>query len=218
MLVDAVFLIANLMKVSGGGWVTIAIAVVVVTLMLTWRAGSRVLLQRTRAAEMPLVALLDDLKQAPPQTVQGTAVFLTSHPDRAPAALLHTLKHFRVLHRTLVLLSVRTADKPHVPIEQGVTIRPITPDVIVIELSFGFMDSPNIPRALGVCRKLGWRFDIMSTSFFLSRRSLKADKPSAMALWRTHLFITLANNAVDATEYFRIPKDRVVEVGTQVGI
>ena len=152
------------------------------------------------------------------QRVPGTAVFLTSDPDSAPHALLHNLKHNKVLHENNVILTVTTADTPRVSEDERVRIIPISPHFRRVTLRFGYMEQPNIPKALAVARKLGWQFDIMSTSFFLSRRSLKPATRSGMPRWQDRLYIGLARTASDATDYFQIPTGRVVEIGTQVTI
>lgn len=148
----------------------------------------------------------------------GTAVFLTGDPLSAPTALLHNLKHYKVLHEQNVILSVVTAQEPKVPDWERVKMEPINDLFMRVRLTFGYMEQPHIPRALAICRKLGWKFDIMTTSFFLSRRSLKPSANSGMPMWQDKLFISLAKSAADATEYFQIPTGRVVEVGTQVTI
>ncbi len=148
----------------------------------------------------------------------GTAVFLTSDPESAPTALLHSLKHYKVLHEKNVILTVRIEQTPRVAPEERVQIEPVGETFTRVLLRFGFMETPNIPRALAIARQFGWTFDIMSTSFFLSRRMLKLAQQSEMPHWQNRLFITLARSANDATGYFHIPTGRVVEVGTQVTI
>jgi KUP system potassium uptake protein len=216
--IELLFFGANLLKVFEGGWVTLSVAATLMLLMMTWRRGTDIIVEKTRKSEVPLSDLIHQLEQHPPQVVPGTAIFLTSQRDYAPTALLHTLKHFKVLHDRVVIMSVETIDEPRVNPSEALTIEQLSPRFWRIKLTCGFMETPHIPKALAQCRKIGWKYDIMSTSFFLSRRSIKPATPSKMPLWRDNLFIMLANNAIDATEYFRIPKDRVVEVGTQVGI
>jgi KUP system potassium uptake protein len=150
--------------------------------------------------------------------VPGTAVFLTSDPGFAPTALLHNLKHNKVLHEQNVILTIITADTPRVREDERVQITPLSKQFSRVSLKFGYMEQPNVPKALAVARKLGWQFDIMSTSFFLSRRALKPASRSGMPPWQDRLFITLARTANDATDYFQIPTGRVVEVGTQVAL
>lgn len=165
---------------------------------------------------MPLDFLVERLAQKPPPLVPGTAVFLTSDRMSAPTALMHSLKHYKVLHEHNVILSVVTAQDPKVTDSERVKMKPINDLFMRVTMKFGYMEQPNIPKAMVICRKQGWKFDIMTTSFFLSRRSLKPSPNSGMPLWQDRLFIGLASTAADATEYFQIPTGRVVEVGTQV--
>jgi KUP system potassium uptake protein len=186
--------------------------------MYTWRRGSRLLFEKTRRLETPLDALVAMLEKKPPQQVAGTAVFLTSDPTSAPTALMHSLKHYKVLHEKNVILSLKTSHTPRVPDEERVRIEPVGKTFSRLTIRFGYMETPNVPKALAIARKLGWQFDIMSTSFFLSRRALKPAARSGMPPWQDRLFITLARTANDATDYFQIPTGRVVEVGTQVTV
>jgi KUP system potassium uptake protein len=218
LLIDATFLSANLLKVAEGGWMPLALGGAVMLLMYTWRRGTRLLFEKTRRLETPLATLVATLEKKPPLRVPGTAVFLTSDPQSAPTALLHSLKHYKVLHAKNVILSVVTAPTPRVSLEERVRIEPIGETFLRVTLKFGFMESPNVPRALAIARKLGWQFDIMSTSFFLSRRMLKPAARSGMPRWQDRLFIAMARAANDATDYFQIPTGRVVEVGTQVTV
>ena len=218
LFVDLTFLSANMLKVVEGGWVPLAIGGLVMLVMYTWRRGTRLLFAKTRRLETPLDDLVRILEKKPPQRVPGTAVFLTSDPKSAPTALLHSLKHYKVLHEKNVILSVETTHTPRVESDKRVTIEPVGSTFTRVLLRFGYMETPNIPRALAIARKLGWQFDIMSTSFFLSRRSLRPATHSGMPRWQDRLFITLARSANDATDYFQIPTDRVVEVGTQVTV
>src|SRR6202049_2291915 len=218
VVVDLTFLAANLLKVVEGGWVPLALGTLLMIVMYTWRRGTRLLFEKTRRQEMSLAALVAMLERKPPQTVPGTAVFLTSDPESAPTALLHILKHYKVLHEKNVILTIETADTPRVPAAERVRIEPVGKTFSRVCLRFGFMETPNVPRALAIARKLGWQFDIMSTSFFLSRRSLRPAAHSGMPRWQDRLFIHLARAANDATDYFQIPTGRVVEVGTQVTV
>jgi KUP system potassium uptake protein len=218
LVIDLTFLSANMLKVIEGGWVPLALGGVIMLVMYTWRRGSRLLFDKTRRLETPLDDLVRMLERKPPQRVPGTAVFLTSDPKSAPTALLHSLKHYRVLHEKNIILSVETTHTPRVEQSKRVHIEPVGSTFLRVLLRFGYMETPNIPKALGVARKLGLQFDIMSTSFFLSRRALRPAPRSGMPRWQDRLFITLARSANDATDYFQIPTDRVVEVGTQVTI
>jgi KUP system potassium uptake protein len=218
LIVDFTFLSANMLKVVEGGWVPLALGGLVMLLMYTWLRGTRMLYAKTRRLETPLDDLVRMLEKKPPQRVPGTAVFLTSDPKSAPTALLHSLKHYKVLHENNVILSIEAARTPRVDADKRVRIEPVGSTFTRVTLRFGYMETPNVPRALAIARKLGWHFDIMSTSFFLSRRALRPATHSGMPRWQDFLFITLARYANDATDYFKIPTDRVVEVGTQVTI
>jgi KUP system potassium uptake protein len=218
LFIDITFLVANLLKIVEGGWMPLALGALVMTLMYTWRRGTRLLFEKTRRMETPLESLVTSLEKKPPQQVPGTAVFLTSDPHSAPTALLHSLKHYKVLHEKNVILTIETAHTPRVQPDERVRIEPVGKTFSRVVLRFGFMETPNVPRALAIARKLGWQFDIMSTSFFLSRRSLKPAVHSGMPRWQDRLFIMLTRAANDATDYFQIPTGRVVEVGTQVTI
>ncbi len=217
-IVDIGFFSANAVKILDGGWVSIGVAALMGLIMVTWVRGTRFLFDKTRKNEIPLDFLAEQMMKKPPQLVPGTAVFLTSDPLSAPTALMHSLKHYKVLHEQNVILSVVTAQQPTVPDSERVSLEKINDRFMRVALTFGYMEQPNIPKALAICRKQGWKFDIMTTSFFLSRRSLKASPNSGMPLWQDKLFIGLARTAADATEYFQIPTGRVVEIGTQVAI
>ncbi len=218
LFLDLTFLAANLLKVLEGGWVPLALGAVVMLLMYTWRRGSRLLFEKSRKLEFPLADLVAMLEKRPPQRVSGTAVFLTSDPVSAPTALMHSLKHYKVLHEKNVILTIETAPTPRIDPAERVRLEEISKTFSKVTLRFGFMESPNVPKALAIARKLGWQFDIMSTSFFLSRRALKPAAHSGMPRWQDHLFIALSRTANDATDYFQIPSGRVVEVGTQVTV
>jgi KUP system potassium uptake protein len=216
--IDSIFLSANLLKLIEGAWVPLLFGIAMVLLILTWRRGTTLLALKTRRAEVPLEVLVRNLEKKPPHIVAGTAVFLTSDPTSAPTALLHNLKHNKILHEQNVVLTIVTADIPRVTDEERVTLTPVSPHFSRIALKFGYMETPNVPKALAIARRQGWNFDIMSTSFFLSRRSLKPDARSGMPRWQDHLFIRLAKGASDATDFFHIPTGRVVEVGTQIAV
>lgn len=216
LLLDLTFLSANMLKIFEGGWMPLALGALIMVLMYTWRRGSRILFEKTRKQEIPLATLVRNLEKKAPPTVPGTAVFLTSDPEFAPTALLHSLKHYKVLHEKNVILTIETADTPRIDPSERVRIEPVGETFLRVALKFGFMEQPNVPKALAIARKLGWQFDIMSTSFFLSRRSLKPAPSSNMPRWQDRLFIGLTRSANDATDYFQIPSGRVVEVGTQV--
>ena len=217
-IIDIGFFGANLLKFHDGGWAPMSIAGFILLITLTWRRGSRQLFEKTRRQEVPLDALVKNLDKKEIHRVTGTAVFLTSDPDNAPTAMLHSLKHYKVLHEHNVILTVETADTPRVAPEERVELEAVSKTFSRVRIRYGFMESPNIPKALAIARKAGWTFDIMSTSFFLSRRTLRVAKNSLMPHWQDKLFISLARSSDDATNYFQIPSERVVEVGTQVAI
>src|SRR5437762_1051639 len=218
VVVDATFLSANLLKLFEGAWAPLLFGSAMVMLIITWQRGSRILVQKTRRVEVPIEALIRSLEKKPPHKVPGTAVFLTSDPDFAPASLLHNLKHNKVLHEHNIVLTIVTTNTPRTNDDERVEITPISERFTRVALHFGFMEEPNVPKALALARKQGLHFDIMPTSFFLSRRSLKASAHSGMPAWQDRLFIGLARSANDATDFFHFPTGRVVEVGTQVAV
>ena len=218
VVVDMSFFSANHLKLLEGAWVPLRFGVVMACMIWTWRRGSAILTVKTRRIEVPLTDLIKSLEKRPPHIVKGTAVFLTSDPSFVPTALLHNLKHNKVLHEHNVVLTIETTQTPRVELSERVHMQKISEKFSTVRLRFGFMESPNVPKALVIARKLGWQFDIMATSFFVSRRSLKPSAQSGMPLWQDHLFIALSRSANDATDYFQIPTGRVVEVGTQVTI
>src|SRR5689334_11118935 len=216
--VDVTFFAANLLKLLEGAWVPLLFGVAMAVTIWTWRRGSTILADKNRRTEVPLDSLIKSLEKRPPHVVKGTAVFLTSDPNFAPTALLHNLKHNKVLHEHNVVLTIETAQMPRVALADRVRMEKVSDKFAKVRLRFGFMESPNVPKALAIARKLGWQFDIMSTSFFVSRRSLKPAAQSGMPKWQDRLFIGLSRSANDAIDYFQIPTGRVVEVGTQVTI
>ncbi len=218
IVIDSAFMLAALLKIFDGAWVPVLFGGVIVLIMLTWRRGTQLLAQKTRKLEIPLDTLVKSLERKPPHVVQGTAVFLTSDPAFAPTALMHNLKHNKVLHEHNVILTIVSADTPRVPEEDRVTMTQVSEHFSTVTMNFGFMEQPNVPKALAIARRQGWTFDIMSTSFFLSRRSLKPSPQSGMPGWQDRLFIRLARSASDATDFFQIPTGRVVEIGTQVTV
>ncbi len=216
LALEATFLWANAQKFAQGGWVSVGVAAGVVAVMITWRRGSSLLFHKTRKLEVPLKLLADNLAARPPVRVAGAAVFLTSDPVSAPTALLHSLKHYHVLHERNFIVSVVTEDRPRVPHEERVRVDVLNALFTRLTLRFGFMEQPNVPRALAGRPDL--RLDKMTTSYFVSRRALKVSSHSMMPRWQDGLFILLARNATDASAYFQIPSGRVVEIGTQVTI
>jgi KUP system potassium uptake protein len=218
VLIALVFLAANSLKIAEGGWMPILFGGALVVTMLTWRRGTAILAEKTRRIEVSLRDLVSRLDAKPPHRVPGTAIFLTGNPDGAPTALLHNLKHNKIVHERNIILTIRTAQTPRVTPENRVAISELSPTFQLIAMSFGYMETPSVLKGIAACRKLGLSFDIMSTSFFMSRRSLKASAHSGMPLWQDKVFIALAGSADSATDYFHIPAERVVEIGAQVTI
>jgi KUP system potassium uptake protein len=216
--IDLVFIASNLLKIPDGAWLPLALGGMLVVMMWTWSRGSQILAEKTRREAVPLDDLIAMLEARPPHRAPGAAIFLTSDPDVAPVALMHNLKHNKVLHEKNVILTVKTAATPRVSEEERVQIVPINKDFTKLYLRYGFMESPNVPKALGKCRKQGLKFDIMATSFFLGRRSVVPSAQSGMPLWQDKLYIFLLKNAANPTEFFRIPPGRVVEMGAQVTV
>jgi KUP system potassium uptake protein len=217
-LLDVVFISSNLLKIPDGAWLPLLMAGLLVLLMWTWTQGNQILSEKTRRDSVPIDDLLEMLKARPPHRAPGTAIFLTSDVDTAPVALMHNLKHNKVLHEKNVLLTVQTVETPRVREEDRIRIEPVNDDFKKVYLTYGFMESPNVPKALGLCRKHGLKFDIMSTSFFLGRRSVVPSAQAGMPLWQDRLYIYLLKNAANPTEFFRIPPGRVVELGAQVTV
>jgi KUP system potassium uptake protein len=219
LVIDLIFFGANALKLFEGGFVPLMIAALVMIVMWTWTRSAQLVFDKTRREEAPIADLARQLAARPPQRVKGTAVFLTADPEIAPPALMHSLKHYKVLHEKNVLLTVKVENAPRVDEARRARMEEIDENFSRVFLTFGYMEEPNVPKALALCRKQGWKFDIMSTSFFLSRRVIRAAKDGrAMPLWQDRLFISLAQNASDTSAYFYIPTNRVVEIGTQVSI
>ena len=217
-LVDTAFVMASTLKIAEGAWLPVLVGIILVIIMVTWRRGTRLLAQKTRRVEVPFEPLIKNLEDKPPYIAPGTAVFLTADPDFAPTALLHNLKHNKVLHEHNVILTIVNEDIPRVKMDNRVQMETVSDKFMRLTLHFGFVERPNVPKALAIARKQGWQFDIMSTSFFLSRRSIRPDVRSGMPQWQDQLFVFLAHNADDASSYFQLPTDRVVEIGTQVTV
>jgi KUP system potassium uptake protein len=215
---DLVFISSNLLKIPQGAWLPLVLGAALVVMMWTWNRGAQILSEKTRRDSVSLLELADILKARAPHRAPGTAIFLTSDPDTAPVALMHNLKHNKVLHEKNIILTIHTAETPRVREEDRVRIEPVNDDFKKVIIGYGFMESPNVPKALGLCRKLGLKFDIMATSFFLGRRSVVPSAQSGMPLWQDKLFIFLMKNAANPTDFYKIPPGRVVEMGTQVTV
>jgi KUP system potassium uptake protein len=219
MMIDATFFAAAMHKVLEGGWFPLALGAAVFVVMVTWRRGREILFERLRAASIPLDPFLKSLFTAPPQRIPGTAVFLTAQPDATPNALLHSLKHYKVLHERVVFLTVEYRDVPWVSFDERVRCERLGHDCWRVRVRYGFMNRPDVISALELCGALGLQFKEMETSFFLSREKIvPVEGKEGMALWRERLFAAMARNAGNVTDYFNIPTNRVVELGTRVEI
>ncbi|MFP2924446.1 potassium transporter Kup [Pyxidicoccus sp. 3LG] len=216
LAIDLAFFGANFIKVAHGGWLPLTMGAILFTLMTTWKRGRELLAHKLRAGALGLRDLLESFGDHGPRRVQGTAIFMTGNPEIAPSALLHNLKHNKVLHEQTVLLTIITEDVPHVPSAERVTVESLPQGFRRIVARYGFMEEPSIPDILKRCREAGLPFNVMSTSFFLGRETLIPSKNPGMAMWREVLFTWMTRNARSATDWFRIPPNRVVELGAQV--
>jgi KUP system potassium uptake protein len=220
VIFDVTFLSATMLKVADGGWFPLAIGAAVFTIMRTWRAGREIMFERLRKTSLPLKAFLDSLFRDPPMRVPGTAVFLTATPDATPSALLHNLNHNKVLHERVVFLTVQITEEPWVPLLKRLSLHKLGHGCWRMMLRYGFMDEPDVVKALELAGSLGLEFELMSTSFFLSREMVVpvAAVESKMSLWRERIFAAMARNAGNAADYFKLPANRVIELGTKVEI
>jgi KUP system potassium uptake protein len=214
--IDLAFFGANALKILQGGWFPIVIGVSVFTLLATWKRGREIMRERLDELAIALEPFLDSIARHPPARAPGTAVFLTTNRDAVPHAMLHNLKHNKVLHERVLILKVVFQDIPHVDESERVEIRSLGHNFYQVFVIYGFKDVPNIPRALELCAPHGLEINMLDTSFFLSRETLIPAKRPGMALWREKLFIGMMRNAGTATGFFQIPTNRVVELGTQV--
>ena len=216
MVIDLAFLAANFAKIAHGGWVPLLVGAIILMLFTTWRRGRAVLRQSMQASSMPLQNFLDDLRKHPPQRVLGKAIFMTGNPFAVPPALLHNLKHNKVLHEQVGLLTVVTAEVPHISREKRLEVESLGEGIYRLVAHYGFMETPNVWHILARAEEDGVHFDVKQTSFFLGRETLIASKHRRMANWRRHLFALMSRNAQSATAFFRISPDRIVELGAQV--
>ncbi len=223
LLLDALFFAANTIKIEHGGWVPLALAAVLFIMMTTWKRGRAILRERLQDVMMPLPTFLDSIRGSQIPRVPGTAVFMTSEPQGAPVVLLHHLKHNKVLHEEIILLSIRTVDVPEVPKADRVShLERLEMGFVRVVARYGFMESPDVKEVLGILREMGITARPLSTSYYLGREELiPADKPwkqggLTMNIWRKRLFVVMARNARSATAFFNLPPNRVVELGTQI--
>ena len=216
LVVDLTFFSSNMLKIASGGWFPLLMALAIFILLTTWKRGREVLMERLQADAMPLDLFIDGIGEDYPIRVPGTAVFMTSNGDGVPHALLHNLKHNKVLHERVVLLTVITEDIPYVTDTDNVEIIDLSKNFFRMTIKYGFKDEPEVPAVLEHCQRYGLGFDLMDTSFFLSRETLVAAAVPGMAVWREKIFVAMSKNAQRATEFFKIPTNRVVELGSQV--
>ncbi|EIM04866.1 potassium transporter Kup [Rhodanobacter denitrificans] len=219
LIIDLSFFGANLLKVAHGGWFPLVLGVVLFTVMTTWRRGRELVVREIKQGGLALAPFIENIAEHPPLRVPGTAIFLTANQHAVPHALLHNLKHNKVLHERNVLLTVETLETPVAEADERIAITPMAGNFFGLELRFGFAEDPNIPLALTQCTREGLGFDMMDTTFFLSRETIVADaRRPGMALWRDKLFAFLSRNAMPATAFFQIPGNRLIELGAQVEI
>lgn len=216
LLLELTFLFANIEKIPDGGWFPLAVGVVVFTLMTTWKHGRRLVADRLSSEGIELEPFIDALLMSMPTRVSGTAVFMNASSTGVPHALMHNLMHNKVLHQRIVIASVQVFDLPYVPEIDRVEVRKLKGDFYTVVVQYGFKDEPDIPHALTLCAEQGLPFEMLETSFFLGRETLIPKLGSEMALWREKLFIAMFRNASSATSFFKIPSNRVVELGTQL--
>ena len=216
LTIDLSFFSANAVKLLQGGWFPIMVAIVLFTLLVTWKRGRLLLMERLSPGSIPIEPFIRSVTAHPPTRVPGTAVFLTAAAEGVPHALLHNLNHNKVLHERIVLLTVSTIDIPHVPDEERVEVQALGNDFYRLIVRYGFKDDPDVPRALELASAKGFKFEMLETSFFLSRQTLIAKVGPGMALWQEKLFALMSRNASSATTFFKIPANRVVELGTRI--
>ena len=216
LIIDLSFFSANALKIPQGGWFPLMVGIIVFILLSTWKRGRQLLLEKMRSSAIALEPFLASIASHPPLRVPGTAVFLTASAEGVPHAMLHNLIHNKVLHERVILLTVITEDVPHVPEIDYVEVQPLGNNFYRVIMRYGFKDEPDIPATLMMCDKYGLDFNMMETSFFLSRETVIPTVAPGMALWREKLFVSMSRNAGSVTAYFKIPTNRVVELGTQV--
>lgn len=216
IVIELLFLTANIMKIPDGGWFPLVVGVFVFVLMTTWKRGRQLLADRLKGEALQLLPFIDSIAVSPPTRVPGTAVFLNADPNGVPHSLLHNLMHNKVLHERVIMVSVQIFDVPYVPEIDRVEVHKLKENFFRVIVQYGFKDDPDIPQALSLCTEYGLTFELLETSFFLGRETLIPRLGSEMAFWREKLFIALFRNAGSATSFFKIPSNRVVELGTQV--
>lgn len=216
LIIDLAFFSANILKIPDGGWVPIMIGIVIFTLMTTWKSGRGLLLERLRNDAMLLEPFIDAIGAHPPQRVHGTGIFMTPNPHGVPHAMLHNLKHNKILHERNILLTVNIADVPYIEERSRLGLEELRHGFYRITVNYGFKDDPDLPRDLELTKQLGLELDTMDTSFFIGKETLFVSRSSGMAYWRNKLFVGMFRNADSITNQFKLPPNRVIELGTQV--
>jgi KUP system potassium uptake protein len=216
LTIDLAFFGANALKIMQGGWVTLAVALLLFTMMTTWKTGRRLVAERLTARAIPLDDFIATVAEVKPARVRGTAVFMTAQPTGTPPALAHNVRYNKVLHEHVVILTVSTAQRPHVAPEERVSVEPLGHDLYNVRLQYGFMEDPDVPEALLQAKEQGLALNLDDLVYFLGRETIIVTRRKGMAIWREHLFVVMARNAVRATAFFRLPPERVVELGVQV--
>ncbi len=217
-LIEAMFLAANGLKLAHGGYMPVLLGATIILLMVTWMRGRQLLAEKLRKESVELVPLLESLERRQPTRVAGAAVFLQTDPLYAPSALMHNLKHNRVLHDRLVFITAETTSEPRIEGEERVSVKQLPLGAWLVEARFGYMEQPDVPKALRACAAFGLEIDPRQASYFLGRRLIRMSARSALPFWQQRLFIMMANQSSRAIEFFRIPPDRVVELGMQMSI
>ena len=218
LIIDLAFFGANVLKITHGGWLPLVIGAWLFTLMTTWKTGRQLVAARLTARAIPIESFIATVEQSHPVRVPGTAVFMTGQAKGTPPALAHNLRHNKVLHHHVVTLMVTTKPVPHVPASEQVEVRSLGNGMFEVVVRYGFMEDPNVPHALSLAAAQGLELDEGDVTYFLGRETLIVTKTPGMALWRERLFVLMARNAVRATTFFRLPPERVVELGVQVEI
>jgi KUP system potassium uptake protein len=217
-VIEMAFFGANALKIAHGGWFPLAVGVGLFTLMATWKRGRQLLWQRVRSSSIPADKFIESIERRQPSRVDGTAVYMAGNSDGTPLALLHNLKHNKVLHRRIVFLTIHVDEDPRVAEAERVEIEKLPHGFWRVRARFGFFEDPDVPSVLAICAQKGLEFKETETTFFLSRETIIPARKAGMALWREHLFAVMARNAQSATAFFRLPANRVVELGMQVEI
>jgi KUP system potassium uptake protein len=216
LVMDLAFFGANILKVPDGGWVPLLIGIIILVLMTTWKKGRTLLLKRLKSDAMAIDPFIEAIGAHPPVRVPGNAVFMTPNPLGVPHAMLHNLKHNKVLHEKVIFVTVKIEDIPYVPIEERVKVESLPYNFYRVTVRYGFKNEPDLPNDLALCAKQGLELDTMDTSFFIGKETLIAERNSEMAYWREKLFVGMFRNADSVTDHFKLPPNRVVELGTQV--